>query len=138
MEPTNAPCPIEWITIPAPDLAKARAFYAHVFGFSSEPYSDNFVVFKAGNLGGGFDRDLTPSRDGIGFSITVQNLTKTVAQIRKYGGEILREPYQIAPGAGFCAKFADPNGNVLEVYAETVRRNTENDPDNGRNPEKNK
>ncbi|MCK5246937.1 VOC family protein, partial [Candidatus Bipolaricaulota bacterium] len=39
---------IEWIVIPAPDLQTAETFYREVFGFTITPYSETYLVFKAG------------------------------------------------------------------------------------------
>lgn len=113
------PCRIEWITIPSPNLESAKEFFSKVFGFAISEYSERFWVFKAGNLSGGLDRDLTVNSHGIGFSITVSDLRQTLKSVVEHGGRILKEPYSLGPGSGFCAQFADPNGNVLEVYSES-------------------
>ncbi len=113
-------CKIEWITIPAPDLDKAKTFYSAVFGFTLSHFNARFVVFKAGNISGGLDQDLEPGKAGIGFSITVENITDAIAQIIEHQGRVLKEPYALGPGAGFCAQFQDPNGNLLELYADNL------------------
>ncbi|MCU0610387.1 MAG: VOC family protein [Candidatus Eisenbacteria bacterium] len=113
------PCRIEWITIPAPDLEAAKAFYGNVFGFDLKEFNERFWVFKAGNLGGGLDRDLPVAPPGIGFSITVSDIPDTLRTVIEHGGQVLSEPYSLGPGAGFCARVADPNGNVLELYSES-------------------
>jgi predicted enzyme related to lactoylglutathione lyase len=117
---TKTACKIEWITIPAPDLDKAKTFYSSVFGFTLSHFNERFVVFKAGNISGGLDQDLQPANAGIGFSITVENMAETLAQIVAYQGRVLQEPYSLGPGAGFCAQFQDPNGNRLELYADNL------------------
>ena len=114
---TNNVCNIEWITIPAPDIDAAKSFYSNCFGFTYEHYNDSFAVFKSGNLSGGFDQNLVPSDAGIGFSVTVDSMNKTVELVVDNGGSILIPPYEIGPNAGYCAKFSDPNGNVLELYS---------------------
>ena len=113
-------CNIEWITLPAPDLDAAKAFYEGVFGFSVSPYSDRFWVFKAGNLSGGLDQDLSVSGHGIGFPITVNCIEETFAAIVRHGGEVTKAGYALGWGGGFCARFKDPNGNRLELYAEQL------------------
>lgn len=109
-------CPIEWLTIPAPDLEAAETFYAKVFGFSISAYSPSYKVFKAGNLSGGLDRDLAVAAGGIGFSVTVADMRQTLNLLGRYGGQLLKEPYSLGAGAGSCAMIADPNGNRLELY----------------------
>ncbi|MCK5585474.1 VOC family protein [Candidatus Bipolaricaulota bacterium] len=108
---------IEWIVIPAPDLQTAETFYREVFGFTITPYSETYLVFKAGNISGALDQELNPSVDGLSFSLTVSDIDGTLRLIREFGGDVVRERYELRPGAGFCAKFKDPNGNVLELYS---------------------
>jgi predicted enzyme related to lactoylglutathione lyase len=112
------PCRIEWITVPAPDLDTAKIFYNRVFGFELSEYNDHFCVFKAGNIDGGFDKDLTVNSKGIGFSITVPNITQIIQALVENGGHVLKTVYSLGPGSGFSAKFSDPNGNVLELYSQ--------------------
>ena len=46
-------------------------------------------------------------------------LSPNETRLFESSGRILKEPYSLGPGSGFCAQFADPNGNVLEVYSES-------------------
>ena len=114
---SDTACKIEWITIPAPNLDAAKTFYAACFDFTCKHFNDRFVVFKAGNLSGGFDQDLAVSEAGIGFSVSVSSVSKAIALVLENGGAVLREPYELAPGAGYCAKFRDPNGNAIELFS---------------------
>lgn len=127
------PCKIEWLTIPAPDLDAAKTFYERVFGFSVSKYSERFWVFKSGTLSGGLDAELTPNGEGIGFSITVPAIDKALEAIKREGGRIINPGYSLGAGAGYCAKFKDPNGNVLELYSDVLIYNTkQNDMTNDR------
>ncbi|MCP4541610.1 MAG: hypothetical protein GY832_31140 [Chloroflexi bacterium] len=118
---TNHPkaCAIEWLVIPAPNLALAKSFYANVFHFEISDFNDTFAVFKADNISGGLDSDLVPSTVGTSFSITVSDISQVLEAIVKNGGRILRPKYSLGPNAGFCAKFEDPNGNAYELYCDT-------------------
>ena len=111
-------CAIEWLVIPAPDLELAKSFYANVFGFEISDYSDNYAVFKAVNISGGLDKQLVPSVAGTSFSITVQDISKTLKAITRNGGVVLRSKYPLGPKGGFCARFEDPNGNAYELYCD--------------------
>lgn len=113
-------CRVEWLTLPAPDLAAARTFYETVFGFVVTEWREGFWTFRAGNLGGGLDRDLPVARSGIGFSITVDAIEPTLAAIVAAGGEVVRPGESLGPGNGFFARFRDPNGNLLELYAKEL------------------
>jgi len=109
-------CSIEWITIPAPDLQVAEQFYSEVFGFEVSEFSSGYMVFKAGNLSGGLDQNLAVSSGGIGFSITVADMQRTLEALIRHGGQLVKEPYSLGDGAGYCAAITDPNGNRIEIY----------------------
>jgi len=109
---------IEWLVIPAPDLELAKSFYANVFHFEISDFSETFAVFKAGNIGGGLDSQLIPSTISTSFSITVDDILKVLNAVTKNGGKVLRPKYSLGPNAGFCAQFADPNGNAYELYCD--------------------
>lgn len=111
------PCRIEWLTIPAPKLDAAKEFYENTFGFSVARYSDRFWTFNAGNISGGFDSDLAVNDGGIGFSITVSSISQTILKIQENGGTIVKGCFSLGQGAGYCARFYDPNGNLLELYS---------------------
>ncbi len=113
----SKPAAIEWLLIPAPDLPKARAFYSKVFHFEISDYSRTFSVFKAANISGGFDSDLEPSEKSLSFSITVDDIDQTLNKIVQNGGTVVKEKYSLGPGNGYCARFSDPNGNILELYS---------------------
>ncbi len=112
------PCKIEWLTIPAPDLHAAKTFYENVFNFTISQHSETFYIFKAANLSGGLDQQLTANSQGIGFSITVDDIEKTLTAITQNSGTLTKTPYSLSPGAGYCAQFKDPNGNRLELYSD--------------------
>jgi len=90
---------IEWIVIPAPDLRSAETFYSEVFGFSISPHSETFLGFKVGNISGALDQDLAPSAEGVSFSLTVQDIDETLRHIREFGGDVVREKYELGSGA---------------------------------------
>jgi len=111
------PCKIEWITIPSPNLEIAKSFYSNVFGFEITEHSDRFWIFKAANLSGGLDADQLTSPQGIGFSITVDDMKTVILAIKQHGGEITKSPYSLGQNAGYCAAFLDPNGNAIELFS---------------------
>ncbi len=114
----KSPDRIEWIVIPAQYLQKTKEFYSNAFGWKVTTYTDDFWLFDADTIHGGFDPSLKSYEDGIRFSITVNDINKTLAKIEESGGKTIKEKYQIAPGFGFCAVFKDPNGNVLELWSK--------------------
>ncbi len=110
--------PIEWLLIPAQDIETAKLFYNKVFHFKISDYSKTFALFKTANISGALDSNLNPSRYSLSFSITVDNIPKILELIVRYGGKILKNKYSLGQNIGFSAEFADPNGNVLELYSD--------------------
>ncbi len=109
---------IEWLTIPSPDIERAKAFYSTLFGWKITTFKPGFMVFDCGNLHGGLDASLKPCEQGIGFSITVDNIPAKLAEIEKAGGKAVQQITHIGEGMGYFAAFLDPNGNKIELWSE--------------------
>ncbi len=110
-------CKIEWLEIPAADLERAGDFYSSLFGWEITVFSEDYWVFKTGNIQGGFRKDLKSSNAGITFSITVTEIAAVLSAIKAAGGEIQREKYLLGEGLGYSARFKDPNGNSIELWS---------------------
>lgn len=103
--------------IPAPDLEKARAFYAGTFGWSFEPMGPHYWLFSDGVTGGALDQELKPSADGVRLYFQVEDLEAALDRIRKNGGEIVTGKTEIGGDHGYFAHFLDPNGNLFGVHS---------------------
>ncbi|MDO9577512.1 MAG: VOC family protein [Candidatus Cloacimonadales bacterium] len=112
------PYKIEWLVIPANDLEKAAEFYSTIFNWKISKFSPEFWLFDADTIHGGFDSDLKPNSDGIRFSITVESIEETLQEIEHSGGKKVKEKYGIGLSLGYTASFCDPNGNIVELWAE--------------------
>jgi len=108
------------LEIPAPDLAKAKAFYTEVFGWeTSEPpgMEGHYLMFKDHQgIGGGFDPSIEPTDQGANIVLWVEDIEATLKRINDAGGATITEKSAI-PGHGFFANFRDPNGNRLGIYS---------------------
>lgn len=109
---------IEWISIPAPDIERAKEFYSTLFGWKITTYKPGFMVFDCANLHGGLDAKLKPCEQGIGFSITVENIPAKLAEIENAGGKTVHQMIPIGNGLGYFAAFSDPNGNKIELWSK--------------------
>ena len=85
--------------IPAPDVDRARAFYAGVFGWHFEEMSPGYLLFSDGVTGGAIDGGMTPSEDGVRLYFQVEDIDEGLARIRDNGGEAVGEKTEI--GGGF-------------------------------------
>ena len=112
-----APVPLGLRTViyPAPDLARAKAWYAAAFGVA--PYFDEpfYVGFSIGGFELGLDPD-APSDGGASNGAVaywgVANLDASVAHFVSCEATI-RSPVQDVGGGIRVATLADPFGNAI-------------------------
>lgn len=109
------------ISIPAPDLGNAKAFYESVFGWTIQisPAAPNYWFFESGNVSGAFDASTTPAPKGVGIvpMLQVADLDATLDLIMAHGGTITQGRSKIGDASpGDDAYFLDPNGNAMGIY----------------------
>lgn len=124
--PHDAPFPmtVAHFAINADDLERARAFYAHAFGWRFEAWGPpGFYMIDAGlgsdrrplgSLQG--RRELVPGLRMNGFecTIAVPDVAAAETRVRAAGGTILM-PRTVIPTVGELFFFRDPEGNVAGV-----------------------
>jgi predicted enzyme related to lactoylglutathione lyase len=108
------------LEIPAPDPAKASAFYASVFGWSVKtiPNEKDYAYFRSADLGGGFNANAKPTADGTVAVIQVEDIPRALERIAAAGGRMTTPKTAIPDGSGHYAYFSDCCGNRLGLYAE--------------------
>lgn len=106
----------------APDLDRARTFYADVLGLQLREIHDGLMRFA----GADFEIDIFQcdrasqvgdysSEAGVSVSFTVRNLEAAMQTLREAGVEVLHEvPNTASDGTRYVA-FADPFGTVFEL-----------------------
>jgi uncharacterized protein len=120
---------LNYLQVPAGDLAASASFYEEVFGWrinrypSVAPNKDQpqtgYVGFvdSSGQVGGEFVLGREPSREpGLLPSILVDNIDETLGAVVDRGGEIVKPRTPIVEGADWQAMFRDPAGNVMALY----------------------
>ena len=118
------PSPIVYLEIPAPDIEKAGTFYSSVFGWSINRSSlsdtHEYWMFNSGedSLSGGFDTNKKPQDGGVIIYLKVDDIPTALDSIKKAGGIVTREKFDIGDEYGFSATFKDPNGNHLGLWAQ--------------------
>ena len=108
------------IVIPAPNLARAQAFYEAVFGWRVQANvpGAGYWFFQSGNVGGAFDGSAKPAPRSVVLVLRVEDMHAAVRSIEEHGGHVTRSPSWIGGAdSGQDAYFRDPNGNELGVYA---------------------
>lgn len=123
-DPTRRPGPdttnvMRWFAINADDVARAKAFYERVFGWTYEPWGPpNFYTVR--NAGASFNgglqgrRELKPGARTRGFeiSIGVADIKALVKTIEAEGARVVMPPMRVE-GVGTLGYFEDTEGNVI-------------------------
>ena len=110
---------INYVELPAKDLAATKAFFESVFGWSFVDYGPEYTAFENQGLDGGFfQSDLASSTEkGAALIVFYSNeLEATLAKVEKAGGSILRPIYSFPGGRRF--HFTEPSGNEFAVWGE--------------------
>jgi predicted enzyme related to lactoylglutathione lyase len=97
------------------DLAKAKAWYAKLFGI--EPYFDEpfYVGFNVGGFELGLDPDTAGQKPGPGGSVAywgVASMDAAVKSLKDCGVKFHSEPQEVGEGIK-VASIEDPFGNVV-------------------------
>ena len=115
---------IDYVELPATDVAEAKAFYGSAFGWQFNDYGPDYAGIKAtdgdGEVGG-INRlsDGSSARTGTGGPLVLMysdDLDASVAAVESAGGTIDDPPFEFPGGRRF--HFTDPTGNRLGVWQE--------------------
>jgi predicted enzyme related to lactoylglutathione lyase len=107
---------IDYIELPAVDIAKTKEFYATVFGWEFEDYGNEYTSFSDGRLSGGFTTAYRRTSRDMLVVIYGSDLDSIQAMIVAAGGTISRDTFSFPGGRRF--HFLDPNGNELAVWSD--------------------
>ncbi len=112
---------INYIEFAATDVARAKQFYASVFGWSFEDWGPDYISFEAANAGvhGGFRAAKAEETRGDAAPLVVlysKDLKATEEAIVAAGGAIVVPTFEYPGGRRF--HFSDGVGNVLAVWSE--------------------
>jgi len=111
---------INYLELPAQNLAQTKAFFAKVFQWTFEDYGPDYIAFKEACIEGGFYKSTqkATTRDGSVLIVFYSDdLAATEEKILSAGGQIVRPCFQFPGGMRF--HFCDPNGNEFAVWTET-------------------
>ncbi len=110
---------INYIELPAKDIAATKTFYEKSFGWGFVDYGDEYVsITEAGIDGGFYKTDVSASYDR-GSALVVlfsDTLEQTQEKILAAGGTIAKPTFSFPGGRRF--HFYDPNGNELAVWSD--------------------
>ena len=107
---------IDYIELPATDIAATKRFYIEAFGWKFTDYGPDYTSFEDGRLAGGFTKDGKVASGGPLVVIYADTLEAQEAKIRQAGGKIVKPIFSFPGGRRF--HFSDPSGNELAVWSE--------------------
>lgn len=108
---------IDYIELPATDIAATKRFYMDAFGWKFTDYGPDYTSFEDGRLAGGFTKDGKVAKGGPLVVIYADALEAQEAKVRQAGGTITKAIFSFPGGRRF--HFRDPSGNELAVWSET-------------------
>ena len=108
---------IDYIELPATDVAEAKAFYHAVFGWEFVDYGPTYTCFRDGRLEGGLngERAVPAEPGGALVVIYAVDIDLIEERVRDAGGRISLPVFQFPGGRRF--HFVDPSGNELAVWS---------------------
>ena len=110
---------INYVEIPASDMAGTKAFFSDLFGWEFQDYGPDYCSFNDGRLDGGFFKSDESASTESGSVLIVfyrDDLEKAVADIERAGGEIAKQIFSFPGGRRF--HFTDPSGNEFAIWSE--------------------
>jgi len=113
------PNKINYVELPARDLALNKAFFSRVFGWGFKDYGPQYTAFENAGLDGGFFQANFCSRPQTGAALIVlfsDDLETTLNDVKSAGGTIEQEIFEFPGGRRF--HFLDPCGNEWAVWGK--------------------
>ena len=118
----STPASIVWFEIPADDLARAKKFYAKLFGWeinsfpaSTMPEYQHIDTRGAdASPDGGMMKRMHPTHT-ITQYVLVPSVTRHMAKVKKLGGSICK-PKTAVPGMGYFAICLDTENNTFALW----------------------
>ena len=110
---------INYIEIPAKNIAATKTFFSGVFGWSFVDYGPEYSSFAAQGVDGGFFKSelVVSTKNGSPLIVLYSDsLEATQDKIEKAGGKIIKPIFSFPGGRRF--HFSDPNGNEFAVWSE--------------------
>ena len=116
------PANVCWFEIPADDVARAKKFYASLFGWNITTFpgapSPDYNHIDTGGADASPDGGLMPrmhAQHTITAYVRVPSVTRGMAKVAKLGGTVCK-PKTAVPGMGYFAICTDPENNTFALW----------------------
>jgi uncharacterized protein len=107
---------IDYIEMPATNIAATKKFYTDAFGWTFTDYGPDYTSFADGRLNGGFAKVASVHAGGPLIVLFAVDLADAEKRVRAAGGKIVRPTFSFPGGHRF--HFTDPSGNELAVWSD--------------------
>lgn len=110
---------INYIELPARDLAANKAFFRAVFAWEFTDYGRDYTAFNNAGMDGGFFKSEQSVITENGSALVVlyhHDLEACQQKIIEAGGKIIEPVFSFPGGKRF--HFSDPSGNEFAVWSE--------------------
>ena len=108
---------INYIEIPVTDPARARDFFAALFGWSFQEWGDDYISFNDGRLDGGFSRSAAAAAaTGVLVVFYSADLERDLDRVQELGATISKDIFSFPGGRRF--HFVDPVGNEYAIWSD--------------------
>jgi uncharacterized protein len=104
---------INFVELPAKNLAETKSFYSRVFGWSLTDFGPSYSCTLNGDVDIGLQGDSAEATAQPLAVIAVDDLEKALVEVQKAGGKISKPVFSFPGGRRF--HFVDPSGNELAV-----------------------
>ena len=105
---------IDYLELPATDIASTRRFYEAAFGWTLTEFAPTYAATTSGDTDIGLQADEAERSAAPLGIVRVDDLETSLAAVESAGGTIVRPIFSFPGGRRF--HFTDPSGNELAVW----------------------
>lgn len=120
----NAITKMSWWEIPVPDLDDARRFYGEVFGWTFQPFGEDYFVAVGPDdemLGGIFLASEGQLGNGVRITFETDDLEGALDRVTAAGGAVATPRSEIGGDMGWYGDFTDPAGRLIGFSTDRPR-----------------
>ena len=117
---TDQDMKIDYVELPASDMAGTRQFFEAVFGWRFTDYGPDYMAFDRHGVEGGFYRAEMSSDSDSGAALIIfyaANLEEARDKITIHGGSIKKDIFAFPGGRRF--HFTCPSGNEFAIWSDS-------------------
>ena len=117
--PTPRAHAIDYVEIPSREVARSRAFFTALLGWTFTDYGPDYTSFEDGRIAGGFFKSEKVSRTTEGAALVViysENLEESRDAVLRLGATLTRDIFSFPGGRRF--QFAEPGGSEFAIWSD--------------------